>query len=280
MIEEKLLAIDGDAVVAKIQRHIAVRAMINLCVTALKEKTVFLPGKVFAPETSLRAYREIRVLVFAPNPREGRRRIKADSLSSKGDLARLQNDPKNHITQGGGQKRADKGHQARVGFHQSRDRGAANRSGKDAAQRHPVGNNEMLKVDERPNDQQGNEEPVGDRHRPGKGFPNHQKQQRGEQFHAEISKGDFASAFCAAAAKREPADQWHVLLPWDGIFAGRTKRTTRSANGKIKRPAINADVEKRADCRAKNEGKRLEEGLLQRRIHAIRRQPVWPGAVP
>lgn len=57
-------------------------------------------------------------------------------------------------------------------------------------------------------------------------------------------------------------------MPGDLLFARRAKRATRLVNRKIDRPAIDADVQERPDCRADQEGERAEEKLVNRMAHA------------
>jgi hypothetical protein len=107
----------------------------------------------------------------------------------------------------------------------------------------------MFEIDKCSNDKERNKNPVRDRHLPRKALPNRQEKQRRDHFHCEIAEGDFRAAICATPAEQNPADQRQILLPRDRLFADRAKRPTRLVNGKIGRPAIYADVQKRSDGR-------------------------------
>ena len=98
--------------------------------------------------------------------------------------------------------------------------------------------------------------------------PDDEKEKRGNEFDREIAKRNFAFAICAASAQRDPTDERYVLIPGNFFFAGRTKRTARTIDGKIARQTINADVEKRTDDRAENECEDFEERKI-RKSHAI-----------
>jgi hypothetical protein len=100
-------------------------------------------------------------------------------------------------------------------------------------------------------------------------LPDRKEKKRGNEFHGEIAKRNFRTAICAPAAKREPADQWQIVMPWNRLFALRTKRATRPVDGEIDRPAVDANIQKRTDRRAQHEGKRAEEEILSRMLHAI-----------
>src|SRR4029079_1403308 len=68
-------------------------------------------------------------------------------------------------------------------------------------------------------------------------------------------------------------------MPRNGLFALRTKRPARPIDGEIDGPAVNANVQKRAERRPEHEGKRAEEKILNRMLHAINWRAVsMPGA--
>ena len=138
----------------------------------------------------------------------------------------------------------------------------------------------MLKIDKRSDDQERNENPVRNRHLPGKPLPHRKEKKCRNEFHCEIAKRNFCAAICASAAKREPTDQWQIVMPWNRLFALRTKRPTRLVDREIDRPAVNANVQKGADCRAEYEGKRAEEKTLSRRLHAINLRSVSMRGAP
>jgi hypothetical protein len=47
-------------------------------------------------------------------------------------------------------------------------------------------------------------------------------------------------------------------MPWNRLFALRTKRAARSIDGEVDRPAVDANVQKRADRSAEHEYKDIE----------------------
>ena len=100
----------------------------------------------------------------------------------------------------------------------------------------------MLKIDECPDDQKRNENPVGDRHLAREPLPDPEEEQCGNEFHREIPKRNFFAAIRAATAKHQPADQRKILIPGDRLLAVRAKRATRPIDRQINRPAIDADI--------------------------------------
>src|SRR5438046_8058186 len=132
----------------------------------------------------------------------------------------------------------------------------------------------MFEIDECPGDQQRNKDPVGDRQRPRKTLPDGEEKKSCEQFHGKIAKGDFAPAIGATTAKGEPTNQRQILMPGNRFLARWTKRAARLVYRKIERQAIDADVQKRADCGADNERKCAEEKLVNRIVHTISRQSI------
>src|SRR5437867_11636263 len=69
-------------------------------------------------------------------------------------------------------------------------------------------------------------------------------------------------------------------MPWNRLLALRTKRATRPIDGEIDRPAVDANVQKRAERRAEHEGKRAEEKILSRMLHAINWRSVSMRGAP
>ena len=138
----------------------------------------------------------------------------------------------------------------------------------------------MLKIDKRSDDQERNENPVRNRHLPREPLPDRKEKKCGNEFHREIAERNFCAAICASAAKREPTDQRKIVMPWNRLFAARTKRPTRPIDGEIDRPAVDANVQKRADRRAEHEGKRAEEKILSRMLHAINWRSVSMRGAP
>src|SRR5262244_1337192 len=68
-------------------------------------------------------------------------------------------------------------------------------------------------------------------------------------------------------------------MPWNRLFALRTKRPARPIDGEVDGPAVNADVQKRAERSPERKGKRAKEEVLDRMLHAINGRSVsMPGA--
>src|SRR5207237_10350966 len=95
------------------------------------------------------------------------------------------------------------------------------------ANRDLVGNNKVFQIDESCDEQDRNKNPVSNRDLPRKNFPDSEKQKRGQQFNAEIAKGNPGAAVCATPAEKQPTHQRNVLSPWNLCFASRAKGTTR-----------------------------------------------------
>src|SRR5439155_848295 len=84
-----------------------------------------------------------------------------------------------------------------------------------------------------------------------------------------FAKGEFAPEVGATTGKGEPTNQRQILMPGNRFLARWAKRAARLVYRKIERQAIDADVQKRADCGANNERKCAEEKLVNRIVHAI-----------
>ena len=56
-------------------------------------------------------------------------------------------------------------------------------------------------------------------------------------------------------------------MPWDGVFAGRTKRSLRLVNGEIQRQAIDTNIEEGANGGSQDKGNQVEKNG---RVHAYR----------
>ena len=138
----------------------------------------------------------------------------------------------------------------------------------------------MLKIDECSYDKQRDKDPVRDRYLPREPCPDRQEKKGGNQFHGEIAKRNFGPAICAATAKDHPTDQRQILVPRNRLLAVWAKRAARLVNRKFDRPAVNADVQKRADRRAEHERKYAKEKLVRRMVHAIIRRFVLGDAAP
>src|SRR5205807_3618801 len=77
VIEHQRAAFDVDAIVAKVQRHIAERLTIDVGLIAFEHQAIFFPRKIIAPWTFFSAHHEIGVLA-AFGPRERHRRVEPD----------------------------------------------------------------------------------------------------------------------------------------------------------------------------------------------------------
>src|SRR5882762_1512695 len=141
-----------DAVVAKVQRHIPIRVVIDSDLIALEQESVFFSGKIIAPQTLFIAHHEISIIIpFCPC--EWRRRIEADPFSAKSDFARFQDNQKDDVTERSREQSAKPRRKPGIGPHQSRQSNTANDARDYSADRYPVWNNEMFKIDKRPDDE-------------------------------------------------------------------------------------------------------------------------------
>src|SRR5262249_26828266 len=99
VVKHQHIAVGIDAITAKSQRHAAVFAIVNPNFIALKQQALVLTGTIFAPKTFFSADDEMSIVVIAFCPRERRRPVELDSFPAKGDLARFEHDPKNHVAE-------------------------------------------------------------------------------------------------------------------------------------------------------------------------------------
>src|SRR4029453_7868638 len=254
-------------------------AIINPNFIAMEQQLIFFTGKIFAPETFFIAHDEIGVVV-AFCPRERRRPVELDPFSAESDLSRFEHDPEDHVAERSGQRGANTGSHARICLHQSWNNNAASHPRDCSADCHPVRNNEMLKIDKRSDDQERNENPVRNRHLPREPLPDRKEKKCGKEFHRKIAERNFCAAICASTAKREPADQRKIVMPWNRLVAVRAKPPTGPIDGEIDRPAVDTNVQKRADRRAEHERKRAEEKILSRMLHAINWRSVSMRGAP
>src|SRR3989442_3957933 len=235
------MAFGRDAIVAKIQRYISMRVVVDSDLIALEQQSILVPRKIIAPQAFFTAHHEIGI-VPALCPRERRRRVESNAFSSKSHLARFQDNRKDHITKRSREQSTKTSCEPRIGSHQGRDSQTANDARDCSADCYPVWNNEMLKIDECPYDEERNKNPVRDRHLPRKAFPDRQKKKGSNQFHGEVAERNLGATICAATAKHNPTDQRQILVPGNRPLAVRAERATRLVNRKIDRPAVNADV--------------------------------------
>src|SRR5206468_1189490 len=134
--------------------------------------------------------------------------------------------------------------------------------------------------DKRSDDQERNENPVRNRHLRREPLPDREEQKSGNEFHREVAERNSCAAICASPAKRDPTDQRKIVMPWNQLFALRTERTTRPVDREIDGPAVDTNIQKRANRRAEHEGKRAEEKILSRLLHAFNRRFVSLRGVP
>ena len=86
-------------------------------------------------------------------PRERRWRVKSNPFSSESDFACFQDNQKDHIAKSSCEQRANTGCEPRIGPHQSRNGETAGKARDYSADRYPIWNNKMLKVDESSDDE-------------------------------------------------------------------------------------------------------------------------------
>ena len=169
-------------------------------------------------------------------------------------------------------------------------RGLAHEPWDDEARRQPrphaapgdlVGDDEVIEVDERGDDHQRRENPVGADDRPGglEAVQDQDEQRRREQLHERIARGDAFVTVRAASTQGQPAHDGQVLVPRDLRLAVRAERTARLVDRQSQRQAVDADVEERTDDPAEDEGReRKEEIVIEQREHKDRaRGPMTQG---
>src|SRR5580765_7121647 len=140
------MTIGSDAIIAKIQRHVSIFAIVDPNFIALEQEAIFFTGKIFAPKTLFSAHDEIGVVV-AFFPCEWRRRVELDPFSAKSDLSSFKHDPENHVAERSGQCGANTGCCARIGLHQGWNNKAAGHARDCSANCDAVRDNEMIKID-------------------------------------------------------------------------------------------------------------------------------------
>src|SRR5207248_11161184 len=160
---------------------------------------------MIAPQALFATDHKIRVITLSfPGKRRGC--IETNSFFSKSNFACFQNKQESQITEHSREQGTNAGGDPRIRIHQFRYCQAGNETRDYSADRDPVRNDEMLKIDKCPDDEERHKNPVSDRRWPREAVPDREEKKRGEQFHRKIAKCDFASAICAAAAEHEPAD--------------------------------------------------------------------------
>src|ERR1044071_5856409 len=73
-----------------------------------------------------------------------------------------------------------------------------------------------------------------------------------------------------ATAEKQPARERDILIPGNWRLAVRAKRSARLVNREVEWQAIDADVKKRSNHRAHNEGERAEDQFVSRSVHVLR----------
>jgi hypothetical protein len=178
--------------------------VVNRGFIALEQQSIFFPCKIIAPNTFFGPHHKIGVVsAFCPGERGWR--IESNPLSSKGNFARFQNNQEDHVTQCRGEQRANAGSKPGVCFHQSRHRQTANDARNNSADGHTIRNDEMFEIDKCSNDQKRNKNPVRYRRLPREALPDGEEKKRCEQFHPEVTEGNFRPTICAATPKQKPA---------------------------------------------------------------------------
>src|SRR5205814_770775 len=125
---------------------------------------------MIAPQTLFAADHKIGVIALSlPGKRRGC--VETNSFFPKGDLTRFQNKQKNQITERNREQGANTGGYPRIRIHQPRYCQAGNETRDYSADRYPVWNDEMLKIDKCPDDKERNKNPVRDCHWPGEALP-------------------------------------------------------------------------------------------------------------
>ena len=110
----------------------------------------------------------------------------------------------------------------------------------------------MLKVNESRRNQKRYKHPIRQGERKPIRFPNPPKQNARQQLNEEIPKSNRLPAGGATPAQGEPTHERQILIPWDGFFAGGTKRATRLSETQAQWHAVNAGIQKRPHHRSQH----------------------------
>src|SRR5439155_572722 len=129
------------------ERQVSIFVMVDSDFSALEQQPIPFTGKVFAPQAFFSAHDEIGVLATL-RPREWRRRVELDPFSAKSDLSGFEHDPKDYVAERSREQRANARCDSRIRLHQSWNNHAASHACDRSADCHPIGNNEMLEIDE------------------------------------------------------------------------------------------------------------------------------------
>ena len=146
------------------------------------------------------------------------------------------------------------------------------KAGGHAAERDAVGQDEMVEVHERAEDQGAGEKDIdGREERPAVDEPQAGEQRAGEQFDDEVARGDGGLAVAALAAEEEPREQRNIVPRRDGVVAGGAVGAG-PGNGFVARDAPDADVEEAADAEPgkEDEDRNGGVGLWRKGRHRLR----------
>ena len=127
-----------------------------------------------------------------------------------------------------------------------------------AGERNLIGDNLVVKVDEGDNHKAGAEDKQGKkRERQAELEKKQQGQQPVQSLDQRIAPGDGRMAGAALCPEDKKTDERDIVIPADLVAAHRAGRR-RKDNRLILRQTADADVEKRADNRAEDEGEYVE----------------------
>ena len=244
---------------------------------ALEEDLLISAEKEIAPQHLVLPDYEVRLLI-APGPGEGRGPVVSQPLFPKRHLPELHHQPQRSVARARADQRPEATGEVRRLSVERRDREAQQHPRHRPADGDFVRDDEVLEVDERGDDEERRHDPIRKRQHPRMGrparrsprphFPPHgEKEQPGEQLHAEVAEGNPRAAIRALSAQDQPGEQRDIVVQRDLIFAGRTKRALRLIDRQAQRHAVDADVEEGADARPEDERERGEKSFVKRREH-------------
>ena len=146
------------------------------------------------------------------------------------------------------------------------------KAGGHAAERDAVGQDEVVEIDERAEDERAGEEEVDGRlEGPAMDEPEDGEERAGEQLDEEVARGDGRLAVAALAVEDEPGEQGEVVPGGDGVVAGGAMRAGPD-DGFVARDAPDADVEEAADAEPgeEDEDRNGGVGLWRKGRHRLR----------
>ena len=112
-------------------------------------------------------------------------------------------------------------------LHRLGEQNAQEQPGGSAAQGDFVGDDEVLDIDERRGNQQGQKNPIKQRERKAVAGPGKRKEGCGENLNQRIAKGNPLATGGAFSSQQEPADDRHIFVPADRGTASRAEGTAR-----------------------------------------------------